>query len=60
MILDLNNQVSVCKARFEPTTKGDPRALLTLPRLVPGFNKLEVATGLENGIVTIQLAKDPN
>ena len=60
VLLDLNNQISVCKARFEPTTKGDPRALLTLPRLVPGFNKLEVATGAENGIVTMQLTKDPN
>ena len=60
MILDLNNQISVCKARFEPSTKGDPRAILTLPRLVPGFNKLEVTTGAENGIVTMHLGKDPN
>ena len=60
VIVDVNNQISVCKAKFEPTGKGDPRALLTLPRIVPGFNKLEVLSGPENGLVTMQLSKDPN
>ena len=38
VILDLNNQVSVCKAKFEPSYKGDQRSgILNLPRIVPGF-----------------------
>ena len=60
VIVDLNNQVNVCKARFDSTLRGDPRSTLTLPRLVPGFSKFEVLASAENGLVTLQLTKDPN
>ena len=42
VIVDLNNQVNVCKARFDSSSKGDPSSVFTLPRIVPGFNKFEV------------------
>ena len=60
VIVDLNNSVNVCKARFDSTSKGDPRAVLTLPRIVPGFSKFEVLASAENGLVTLQVTKDPN
>ena len=53
VIVDLNKQISVCKARFESSSKGDPRAFLNLPRLVPGFSKIEINASAENGLVTL-------
>ena len=52
VIVDLNNQINVCKAKFEPTVKGDPRAVITLPRIVPGFSKFEIVATADNGLVT--------
>jgi hypothetical protein len=52
VLVDSNNQVSVCKAQFSSSTKGDPRAVFNLTRIVPAFNKFEVLASADNGIVT--------
>ena len=60
VIVDINNQVNVCKARFDSSVKGDPTAIFNLPRIVPGFNKFEVVASPDHGLVTYQVTKDPN
>ena len=53
VIVDLNNSVNVCKAKFEHCAKGDKSAILTLPRIVAGFSKFEVVSTSQNGLITV-------
>ena len=53
VIVDQNNQISVCKAKFDAAVKGDQRGILNLPRLVPGFSKFELLASSDSGLVTV-------
>ena len=60
VIVDKNNDVNVCRARFDPCEKGEKGSIINLERLHPGFNKLEVISGSDNNIMTCQISKDSN
>ena len=57
---DKNNQISVCKARFDPCEKGEKGSIINLERITPGFNKIEVIAGSDNSLSVCVVTKDSN
>lgn len=58
VLLDQNNSVNVCVAKFVPTQQGETIAQFSLPRPELGKFKIEVIATPDNGLVTFHIKKD--